>query len=103
MIDTHSHIDGPEFSEDLDLVISRAREAGIEKVFVPAICRADLPRLLDVCRAYPDFLYPMIGLHPEEVRTDWPAVLGEMKTMLNADSGQFIAIGEVGLDFYWSR
>ena len=45
----------------------------------------------------------MIGLHPEEVRADWSAVLAEMKTMLNADSGQFIAIGEVGLDFYWSR
>ncbi|MBP5523227.1 MAG: TatD family hydrolase, partial [Bacteroidaceae bacterium] len=107
MIDTHSHIDGPEFSDDLDLVISRAREAGIEKVFVPAICRADLPRILDVCRSYPDYLYPMIGLHPENVNDEDPdEALRLMEEQLsqsinNPAAPHFIAVGEVGLDLYW--
>lgn len=107
MIDTHSHIDGTEFHDDLDLVISRAREAGIEKIFVPAICRADLPHLLDVCRAYPDYLYPMIGLHPENVTDEDPhEALRQMEQQLSDSiahntSPRFIAVGEVGLDLYW--
>ncbi len=107
MIDTHSHIDGPEFHDDLDLVISRARQAGIEKIFVPAICRADLPRLLDVCRAYPDYLYPMIGLHPENVTDEDPdEALRLMEQQLSQSiedptAPRLIAVGEVGLDLYW--
>ena len=102
-IDTHTHLDGEEFLDDLPEVVARAREAGVSHVFVPAIHLPSVTTVLDVCHRFPGFAYPMIGLHPEEVRADWSAVLAEMKTMLNADSGQFIAIGEVGLDFYWSR
>ena len=75
MIDTHSHIDGEEFAEDLDEVVQRARDAGVEKLFVPAINLEGLPHLVEVCDAYPGYLYPMIGLHPEEVKEDYQAVL----------------------------
>ena len=146
MIDTHSHLDDEAFRDDLPDVIHRAREAGVEKVFVPAI---DLPSSLAIptlCQQYPDYLYSMVGLHPEEVKADWREVLGQMKALLPGgnpaadgnqtplpsgdwglqsshrcgcgptkgsespicDGGQDgggspIAIGEVGLDFYWSR
>lgn len=49
MIDTHAHIDGPEFADDLEEVIQRAKDAGVEKIFVPGICLKDTPHLLEVC------------------------------------------------------
>lgn len=110
IIDTHTHLDGEEFAEDIDFVVQRAREAGIDKVFVPAIHLPSVDTVLGTCRRYPGFAYPMIGLHPEEVRNDWSNVLDSMwdildKNLSGADAGnpRFIAIGEVGLDYYWSR
>lgn len=102
-IDTHIHLDGEEFEADRDEVVARAREAGAEKMLVPAIHLAGLPHLLEVCAAYPGYAYPMIGLHPEEVKADWSGQLAAMKRMLDEEPRRFIAIGEVGLDYYWSR
>ena len=101
-IDTHCHLDGEEFAEDRDLVVQRAREAGVQKVFIPAIDLKSLQTVFDTCQRYPDYCYPMIGLHPEEVRADWRDVLSAMRQQLSPDA-PYIAIGEVGLDYYWSR
>ena len=99
MIDTHCHIDGEEFQEDLEAVITRAREAGVEAIGVPGINLQSLDTVIDVCKRYPDYCYPMLGLHPEDVKADWREVLAAIKPALQG----VIAIGEVGLDFYWSR
>ncbi|MBO7538360.1 MAG: TatD family hydrolase [Prevotella sp.] len=99
-IDTHCHLDGEEFAADRDEVVARAREAGVAKVLVPAIDLQSCKTVMDTCRQYPDYCYPMLGLHPEEVRSDWREVLKQMKYSLTSN---VIAIGEVGLDFYWSR
>lgn len=101
--DTHCHLDGEEFAEDREQVIERAREAGVGKIFLPAIDLSTSRRILDLCRQYPDYLYPMVGLHPEEVRADWRDQLENIKQLLSPLSSKIIAIGEVGLDFYWSR
>ena len=108
-IDTHAHLDGEEFQDDLPEVIARAKAAGVEKIFVPAIDLVHLPDLMNVCRKYPATLHPMIGLHPEEVRGDWMDVLRNIKQHLldnlagTNDEPRCIAVGEVGLDYYWSR
>lgn len=101
-IDTHAHLDGEEYREDLSEVITRSRQAGVKKIFIPGIDLKSIAGILDLCKLYPDFAYPMIGLHPEEVTKDYSLVLSEMKDMLLKEN-PFIAIGEVGLDFYWSR
>ena len=100
-IDTHAHLDGAEFAEDRATVVQRAKEAGASQVFIPAIDLPSLDTVMDFCRQFPDFAYPMVGLHPEEVKADWQEVLSAMHPHLS-DAG-VIAIGEVGLDFYWSR
>ena len=103
-IDTHAHLDGPEFQDDLDAVVTRAREAGVCKVFVPAVDLKSVDSVLSVARRYPGFAYPMIGLHPEEVRSDWQEVLTTMAGIYSRTTDvPFIAVGEVGLDYYWSR
>jgi TatD DNase family protein len=107
-IDTHCHLDGEEFRDDVDAVVQRAREAGCTKIFVPAIDHASCATVLDVCCRYPGYCFPMLGLHPEEVRPDWQEVLASIKQQLpllleGAGSEAPLAIGEIGLDFYWSR
>ena len=99
-VDTHCHLDGEEFNEDREAVMQRAREAGVGKILLPAIDLSTSQRILTLSRQYPDYLYPMIGLHPEEVRADWRKQFEAIKQLLTP---QVIAIGEVGLDFYWSR
>ena len=80
-IDTHCHLDGEEFRDDLDAVVTRAREAGVAAIGVPGINLESLDTVLELCRRYPYFCYPMLGLHPEDVKADWRDVL----------------------DYYWSR
>ena len=110
-IDTHCHLDGEEFNNDRDAVVQRAREAGCTAIFLPAIDLPSCHTVLETCRQYPGYCYPMLGLHPEEVRADWRDQLSEIRKCLNTSltshlaplTSPVIAIGEVGLDFYWSR
>lgn len=100
-IDTHIHIDGEEFKDDLDEVVARAKEAGAIQLFVPGINYDSIASMKAVCERFPDFIRPMIGLHPEDVKEDYKEVLEKMRQEL--DNGNYIAIGEIGLDYYWSR
>ena len=102
-IDSHCHLDGEEFKDDRDAVVQRAREAGCQAIFLPAIDIASCHTVLDTCCQYPGYCYPMLGLHPEEVRADWRDQLLAISQQLKSNSQQPIAIGEVGLDYYWSR
>ena len=119
-IDTHCHLDGEEFDQDRVEVMQRAREAGCKAIFLPAIDLPSSQRIVSLCQQYPDFLYPMIGLHPEEVHADWREQMAQIKSILpspfthhpscvpsvaseQSSSAPILAIGEVGLDFYWSR
>lgn len=99
MIDTHCHLDGEEFADDLEQVVARAREAGVQAIGVPGIDLKSCATVMALCRRYPDYCFPMLGLHPEEVKDDWKDVLNAIAPQLR----EVVAIGEVGLDFYWSR
>lgn len=101
IIDTHTHLDAEEFDEDRPLVLQRAKDAGVYKVLLPAIDVKTTYAVLALSKQYPHYAYPMIGLHPEEVRADWQEQLLQLKQIFDASA--FIAIGEVGLDYYWSR
>ena len=103
MIDTHSHIYVEEFADDVDEVVSRAQQAGVEKILLPNINRESIEPMLALCHRYPGYLYPMMGLHPEDVKEDWEQLLSEMETMLQQPGNPFVAVGEVGLDFYWDK
>ena len=100
LIDTHIHLDGTEYDADRAEVILRAQAAGVEKMLVPAIDLHSSEAIPVLCRKHPGVLYPMVGLHPEEVRADWREVLAAIHPLITEE---IIGIGEVGLDFYWSR
>lgn len=115
IVDTHTHLDGEEFDEDRAEVMMRAKEAGVGMVFLPAIDVKTSEAVLKLSHEYPGYAYPMVGLHPEEVKADWKeqlkkieAILDEHLTTVDGLNGikyksDYIAIGEIGLDFYWSR
>lgn len=102
MIDTHSHIYEAPFSADREDVVQRARQAGVEYILLPNINAESIAPMLDLCRRYPGYCFPMLGLHPEDVVPDtYKQVLQDMESLLDAPDHPYIAIGEVGLDFYW--
>lgn len=102
MIDTHSHIFETDYVDDIADVIARAREVGVEKIFLPNIDDTSVAAMLDLCRRYPGYCYPMIGFHPTSVDADAMPKVKEMKKLLT-EGHPYIAIGEVGLDLYWDK
>jgi TatD DNase family protein len=103
MIDTHSHIDAEEFDNDREDVINRAKNAGVEKILIPNVNPNSLPVVEKICGDNHGFLYPMIGLHPEDANPkdmDIDAFMDYMESRLQT-THPFVAIGEVGLDYYW--
>lgn len=101
MIDTHSHIYGPEYTEDRDDVVKRAREAGVEKVLLANVDMTTIEPMRQCRRDYPDFTAMAMGLHPTEVREDWRENLLRIREEFEKDS--YVAVGEVGMDLYWDK
>ncbi len=101
MTDTHSHIYGSEFQEDRAEAIQRAKDAGVQRILLPNINVDSIAPMLQTCEQNPGYCYPMMGLHPEDVREDWAEVLDGMRHLLEGKANPYIAVGEVGLDFYW--
>ena len=96
IIDTHIHLDGEEFEDDLELVVERARLAGVCRMLLPAIDVETTKKVALLAERLEGFAFPMIGLHPEEVKDDWQQQLDILRPMLGEP---YIAIGEIGLDF----
>ena len=82
VIDTHTHFDAEEFDEDRAEAFARAKEAGVGKVFLPAIDVKTTHAVLALAKEYPGYAYPMIGLHPEELKADWKEQLAELRKIL---------------------
>ncbi len=99
MIDTHAHIDDPQYAEGLNEFIAQQQAEGVEAILVPGVDAATIQPVLDVCQQYPDYLFPGIGLHPENVGADWKEQLEDIHHSLI--NNHYIAIGEIGLDYHF--
>ena len=108
LTDTHSHLYDTAFAADQAQAMERAFEAGVTRIFLPAIDSESHEALFDCVRTYSDHCYPMMGLHPTSVNES-PDYRKELeivaKYLASPPQGipKFYAIGEVGLDFYWSQ
>lgn len=104
LIDTHAHLYATQFDEDLDEVIARAREAGVEKILLPNIDETSIDGMHGLCAQYPKLFYPMMGLHPCSVKDDYKKVLDHIEDLLfNRKQHKYIAVGEIGIDLYWDK
>ena len=100
LIDSHSHVYLPEFADDRQEVMEKAREQGVEMMFLPAIDSSTHDVMMEMERVFPQ-CRAMIGLHPCSVKPDYDRELNIIKDHLSIRN--FIAIGEIGLDFYWDK
>ena len=108
LIDTHSHLYEPEFDTDREEALERAAAAGVGRLLLPAIDSASHERLFALCRRHPGRCLPMMGLHPTSVNDNprWREELATVERLLQYPPegiGRFCAVGEIGLDLYWSR
>jgi TatD DNase family protein len=99
LIDTHAHIYLDDFSNDIEEVIVRARGKGVDRIVMPAIDSTTHSAMLKLGQDYPDNCISMMGLHPCSVKENY---LEELKIAEDYLSQRmFVAVGEIGLDFYW--
>lgn len=101
MIDTHCHIDDPQYQGDFDAFIREQQAGGVELILVPATGAESCRSVLATCARYPQYLLPALGLHPEEVKEDWSMQLDAIYSLLVTQRSTIVAIGEIGLDYYW--
>lgn len=104
MIDTHCHIDDPQYAEELAAFLADQQINGVEAIMVPGVDATSIKDVLEVCDRYPNYLFPALGLHPENVKEDWREQLHRLESAVNErmqSDNPLIAIGEIGLDYHW--
>jgi len=101
MIDTHTHLYVKAFNNDIDGVIERALAEGVEKFYLPAIDSSETEAMLALEERFPGKCIAMMGLHPCSVKEDYEKELAEIADWLA--KRPFVAVGEIGLDFYWDK
>ena len=99
-IDTHSHLYVNEFTTDLVATIARAKANNIAAIIMPAIDSQTHQNLLKLALEHPNYLWPMMGLHPCSVNLNYK---NELEIAKNLTTKNTVAVGEIGLDFYWNR
>ena len=103
MIDTHCHIDEEAFEPDREEVIARQQQSGVQAMIVPGVNVASINSVMELCKAHPGYCYPALGLHPEDVKADWREQLATVEAAIRAHRDELVAIGEIGLDYYWDK
>jgi TatD DNase family protein len=101
IIDTHTHLYLDQFKQDVDKVISRAKENGVKKFVFPAIDSSHFQDMHNLKNKYPDSVYLMTGLHPTDVKENYK---DELEFVVNSlKKYDYVAIGEIGIDLYWDK
>ena len=101
LIDTHTHLFSSQFDEDRSQVIQNAIEQGVDKMLLPNINSETVEAMHQLCKDFPQHCFPMMGLHPCDVKDDYEQELEIVKFHL--DKGKYVAVGEIGIDLYWEK
>ena len=101
LIDTHNHLYLEDFDPEQDQLVTIAKESGIDTLLLPNVDTSTIRRMHDLCDRYPDFAYPMMGLHPTSVDEHYAKNLKETESWLG--KRVYCGIGEIGIDLYWDK
>jgi len=101
LTDTHTHLYYEKDKAKQAAMIERCRENNINRLFLPNVDAASVPMVYGLHETYPDMCFPMLGLHPCDVKEDWETELEQIKTAYGKH--KIYAIGEIGLDLYWDK
>ena len=100
-IDTHAHLYSSPLKENIEGIMKNAMDNGIDTIIMPAIDSSTLEAMLEVEMTYPQNTMAMMGLHPCSVKDNVKEELAIIEAQLQ--QRKFIAIGEIGLDYYWDK
>ncbi|WP_156061458.1 MULTISPECIES: TatD family hydrolase [Bacillus] len=100
LFDTHAHLNAEQYNEDLEQVIERAKSEKVEKIVVVGFDRPTITRAMELIEAY-DFMYAAIGWHPVDAIDMTDEDLAWIKELSQHE--KVVAIGEMGLDYYWEK
>lgn len=100
LIDTHCHLDLDRFDDDRAAAVERAKQAGLRQIVVPAIDLQNIQAVLDLSEKYPGVVVA-VGIHPNSTAGWQPAWLDFIREA--AQHPNVVAIGEIGLDYYWDQ
>jgi TatD DNase family protein len=100
LTDSHTHMNDPQFDEDREQAIERAREAGISLMINVGFNRQTIPSSLALAEKY-DFIYSTVGWHPHDAIDMKEEDLVWIESLL--EHPKVVAIGEIGLDYYWDN
>lgn len=101
LTDTHTHLYSDSFSEDRDVMMQRALDAGINRFFIPAIDSGYTEAMYELERKFPEHIFLMMGLHPTSVKENYKEELKHVEEQFVKRS--FYAVGEIGIDLYWDK
>jgi len=101
LVDTHSHLYLGIFDADRDQVIHHAAEKGVRKILMPNIDSHTISPMNQLAEAYPGTCHAMMGLHPTSVKENYREEFEIIRKELI--SGNYVAIGEIGIDLYWDK
>lgn len=101
LTDTHAHIYSEEFFEDADLMMQRAFDANVQRIFVPSIDSTYTDKMWEMQRKYPEQVFLMMGLHPTYVKENYKEELNFVATQLSEK--KYFAVGEIGIDLFWDK
>lgn len=99
-IDTHTHLYSEEFKDDRKLIVEKAIKNGVNHLFLPNVDVDSIQPMLDLVWDFPENCFPMMGLHPCSVNEHVEAHLFQIQKWFK--KRKFYAVGEIGLDYYWS-
>lgn len=98
--DTHSHLYLEEFDEDRKEVVQQAIDVGVERIYLPNINSTTAGPMMELCKAFPNNCFPMMGLHPTSVKPNYLEELDFVEKHLREN--KYAALGEIGIDLYWT-
>lgn len=101
MIDTHTHLYFPEYGDEIDEVMKRCLNAGVSHFILPNVNVESITQINEFHSKHPAVTSKAIGLHPTEVKEDWEEAVSIMEE--EAEKGEFVAVGEIGMDLYWDQ
>ena len=101
LIDTHCHLYSEQFDSDREQVIAHAKRMGVDRILLPNVDLQTVPGMHDLVSKHPTVCYPMMGLHPCDVKPDFESEIAQLFSFF--DTHTYCAVGEIGIDLYWDK
>ena len=103
LIDTHTHLYLDDFASEKTGTVRRALDSGVGQMIFPNVDLSTIEPMRKLHSEFPDNTFMAMGLHPTEIGTEWRRDLAKIKSELDSNPEDYVAVGEIGIDLYWDK